>query len=176
MNQLTISISLILKKINEELMKKTFLILLIVPLLSFSQKNIGIEDKFKITESIEAFSTGILFSKRVEISTTPTGTNVEKAEKGYKFLEMMIRMKNITKITQSLDLAKFQLVDEKSTVYTPNLCQANNLNKIYCDKFDFKLKKNKKKFILITFSPLIPDDISIKTIRYDGVDIYEFKE
>lgn len=155
-------------------MKKSLLLLLITPLFLFSQENIGITDKFNITESIEAFSTGILFSKRVEISTTPSGTNVDKAKKGFRFLEMMIRMKNITKTSQNLDLTKFQLVDENSNVYNPNLCQANNLNKVYCNKLDFKIKKNKKRFILITFSPMIPIDSSIKAIRYDGIDIYKF--
>lgn len=154
-------------------MKKILLIILIAPVLVFSQKNIGISDKFKITDSIEAFSTGIMFSKRVEISTNPMGTNFDKAEKGYRFLEMIIRMKNLTKTSQELDLTKFQLVDKNSNVYEPFLCQANNLNKAYCNKFDFKIKKNKKRFITITFSPQISATSSIKKIRYNGVDIYQ---
>lgn len=148
--------------------------LCVTPLVVFSQKSIGTKDLIKINENLESNWTGVSFKKRVEISTNPVGTNVDVAEKGYKFLELAIRIKNTSKEKLNVDLSKFQLVDNDSNVYDADLCQANNLNKIYCDKFDFKIKPNKKRIVIINFKPLISENSSVKAIRYDGMDIYEF--
>ena len=102
-------------------------------------------------------------------------TNVNVAEKGYKILELAIRIKNTSKTKKAVDLSKFQLVDENSKVYDAFLCQANSLNKKYCNKFELKLKPKKKRIVTINFSSQIPENTKVKTLRYDGVDIYEFK-
>jgi hypothetical protein len=156
-------------------MKKLLLILLITPLFLLSQESIGTGDLIVISEDLESNWTGVAYKKGIEMSTHAFGTNNIIAEKGSKFLELAIRIKNTSKTKVSVDLSKFQLVDEDSNVYNASLCQAHNLNKINCDEFDFKLKPKKKRIVIINFAPLITDNSSIKIIRYDGVDIYEFK-
>lgn len=156
-------------------MKKALFILILTPLFLFSQENLGTSDTIKISDSLETNWTGVLYKKRIEISSNPIATNVDVAKKGFKFLELIIRIKNTSKAKLNVDLTKFQLVDEDSNVYNADLCQANNLNKMYCNKFEFKLKPKKKRMVVINFTPLISEKSSIKTIKYDGVDIYEFE-
>ncbi|MDT0295110.1 hypothetical protein ACFQ3R_04685 [Mesonia ostreae] len=99
----------------------------------------------------------------------------EISKKGYEFIEFYIKIRNNTDVKQSIDLTKFQLVDENSNVYEANLCASNTeLNVKDCKEYTFGIRANRSKSARIFFKPQIPKNLNVKFVRIDENDIVEF--
>jgi len=161
-------------------MKKLLFILLLIPMLSFSQKSkkkkIVISSEIKLSEDFTVVLGRFFIVKSIDVGVTGFGGNVgSKAEKGYKFIEAYIRIRNNSEEKKIVDLSKFQIVDENNNVYDAYLCQGNNLNKKNCNEYKFKIRPNKKRIATIDFAPLIPEKSRIKILKYEGKVIYKFE-
>ncbi|WP_405295443.1 DUF4352 domain-containing protein [Algibacter sp. Ld11] len=156
-------------------MKRLFLILLLFPFILFSQVKVDYRIKHKISEDYELQIFSLKKQRGIDVSMTGSGGTIyEKAKKGYQYIELMIKIKNISNSKKIVDFNKFQIVDKNSNIYETYLCVGNGLNKKKCEDYEFKLKPNKKRLARINFKPLIPKNVEIKHIRFNGVNVVSF--
>ena len=150
-------------------------LLIALPLSSFSQKKIDIKKRYNLTSDYEIQVLKLNKQKGTDLAVSGGGGTIyTKAEKGKKYIELWLKIKNLSEKKFVFDFTKFKLVDENGNQYEPYLCVGNGLNKKYCDKINFKLKPNKRRLARINFSPTIPKKTKITYLVYDGEKIVSF--
>lgn len=155
-------------------MKKIFFALLIFPFIMNAQQKYELKF-FKLSDDIEFRLSIYSKSNKVDVGTTGTGGTIyEKAKKGHQLIFLWFTIKNNGDEAIMFDLRQFQVVDENANVYDAYLCAGNGLNMQYCDKFEFKIKANKRRQARMYFLPQIPKDVELKYLRVNGEDLVEF--
>ncbi|MGM0636059.1 MAG: hypothetical protein ACQESK_08325 [Bacteroidota bacterium] len=156
-------------------MKQLILLIFLSPLVLFSQDKLDLDKKYKITDDFEL---QIISLKRKKTSGITRGSHRTStyivAKEGFLHIELKLQIENIADGKKFKDFDKFEIIDKNSNVYTAHICADLESNMKMCRRFKLKLKHNRKQVAIIDFDKPIPDDVEIKHLRFDGVDLVSF--
>ncbi len=96
-----------------------------------------------------------------------------KAEKGSRFVTMVLNFKNNSSATEIVDFETIFLLDKNDQLHKVDYILKTGF-RFTKDSYQQKLKPNKKQKIIIQFAPSIPKDETVTRLLIDG-EIVELK-